>query len=382
MPSQPQQGMVKISELQVNPEYEHLLPPLLDEDLKNLEKSILEDGVLHPFLINPDKVVLDGHNRLTICQRHSINEVPFVERSFNTDLEEMEFVISFNLNRRHLTMIQKVELGLTILKKEMEKARRRQGTRTDLITNKEEDNNIPSKLKESDEEQGEATEIAAKKVGLGKITFWKAKRIAEFAQTDQHVYRLWRAIADGNRSINSVYQELFQQEKPPTSSSPSRPPIPAPKIEGVFQVIVIDIPLRNLEKFKKTNFPFDEKNCVLWVWSPTKSLCDTFSLLHHWQFQVQTMLTWVKTKRGRGKWLLNQTEHCILATIGEPTANSQSHSTALIVSSGKHNSKPPEFYSLVESVCDGRKLNVSPLAINRPGWELMEMNANVRQLLD
>ena len=52
----------------------------------------------------------------------------------------------------------------------MEKARRRQGTRTDLITNKEEDNNIPPKLEESEEEQGEAIEIAAKKVGLGKDT--------------------------------------------------------------------------------------------------------------------------------------------------------------------------------------------------------------------
>ena len=87
----------------------------------------------------------------------------------------MEFVISFNLNRRHLTITQKVELGLTILKMEMEKARRRQGTRTDLTSNKEEDNNIPSKLKESEEEQGEATEIAAKKVGLGKDTLWTAQ---------------------------------------------------------------------------------------------------------------------------------------------------------------------------------------------------------------
>lgn len=45
----------------------------------------------------------------------------------------------------------------------MEKARRRQGTRTDLITNKGEDNNIPPKSEESEEEQGNAIEIAAKK---------------------------------------------------------------------------------------------------------------------------------------------------------------------------------------------------------------------------
>ena len=53
----------------------------------------------------------------------------------------------------------------------MGKARRRQGTRTDLITNKEESNNIPPKLEESEEEHGKAIEIAAKKVGLGKDTY-------------------------------------------------------------------------------------------------------------------------------------------------------------------------------------------------------------------
>jgi len=189
----------------------------------------------------------------------------------------------------------------------MVKARRRQGTRTDLITNKEEDNNIPPELEESEEEQGEATEIAAKKVGLGKSTFWKAKRIAEAAQTDKRAYTAWRDIADGKRSIDSVYQELFHQEKPPTSS-PSRSH-PAPKIEGVFQVIVIDPPTFNLEKLKEIINPFDEKNCVLWLWTPFKSLPDAFSLLHHWRFQPQTMLTWVKNKKSSGKWLLKQTEY-------------------------------------------------------------------------
>ena len=372
MSSQPRQGMVKISELQVNPEYKTLLPPLLDEEFENLEKSILEEKrVSTPFIINPDKVVLDGHHRLLICQRHSIDEVPFTERSFESGLEEKEFVISINLNRRHLTLTQRFELGMTIYKIEMVKAGRRQGTRTDLITNKEGVNNIPSNLKESEEEQGEAMEIAAKKVGLGTITFWKAKRIAEAAQIDKHAYTAWRDIADGNRSIDSVYQELFHQEEPPPSALPSRPPIPTPKVEGGFQVIVIDPPTFNLEKLKEVINPFDEKNCVLWLWTPFKSLPDAFSLLHHWRFQPQTMLTWVKNKRRSGKWLLNQTEYCILATRGKPSVNLTFQSTALIATSGKRNSKPDEFYFLVDSLCDGRKLDLFG-KINRPGWESMK----------
>ena len=368
MSSQPRQGMVKISELQVNPEYKTLLPPLLDEELENLEKSILEEKrVSTPFIINPDKVVLDGHHRLIICQRHSIDVVPFTERSFNTDVEEKEFVISINLNRRHLSIIQKFELGMAIYKIEMEKARRRQLSQ---LTHAK-DSIVPPDLEERDEEQGEAVEIAAKKVGLGRSTFWKAKRIAEAAQTDKHAYTAWRDIADGNRSIDYVYQKLFHQEKPPTSS----PPPPTPKIDGVFQVIVIDPSTFNLEKLKEIINPFDEKNCVLWLWAPFKSLPDAFSLLHHWRFQPQTMLTWVKTKRGSGKWLHNQTEYCILATRGNPSANLTYQSTALIATPGEHSSKPDEFYSLVDSLCDGRKLDLFG-KINRPGWELTEINPN------
>ena len=243
----------------------------------------------------------------------------------------MEFVISFNLNRRHLTMTQKVELGITFHKIEMVKAKRRQLAQ--LKQFREEDT-VPSKLKEREEEQGEATEKAAKKVGLGKITFWKGKRIAELAQMDKSAYIAWRDIADGNRSIDAVYQELFHQEKPPTSSRPLRPPL-TPKIEGVFQVIVIDPPTFKLEKLKEIINPFDEKNCVLWLWTPFKSLLDAFSLLHHWRFQPQTMLTWVKIKRRSGKWLLNQTEYCILATRGEPSANLTYQSTALIATPGE-----------------------------------------------
>ena len=376
----PSQGKVKISELQVNQEYENLLPLLLDEDLKNLEKSILKDGILHPFIINPNKVVLDGHHRLIICKRHSITEVPFIERSFKTDLEEIEFVISFNLNRRHLTTTQKVELGVTIHKIEMVEAGRRQKATQLAGRNKDDEpifkSSVTPILEEPNEEQGEAIEIAAKKVGLGKNTFRKGKRIAEAAQTDKRIYTAWRDIAAGNRSINSVYQEFFHQEKPPTSPPPSHPPTPK-KIEGVFQVIVIDPPTSNLEKLKEIINPFDETNCVLWLWTPFKSLLDAFSLLHHWRFQPQTMLTWVKTKRRSAKWLTNQTEYCILATRGNPSANSTSHSTALIAAPGEHNSKPDEFYSLVDSLCNGRKLDLFG-KINRSGWELMEMDANGR----
>ena len=354
---------VKIDALHVNTEYENLLPPLTDEDYKNLEKSILKDGVIHPFIVNPDNVVLDGHHRLRICKSHSICEVPFIERSFKTDLEEEEFVISFNLNRRHLSTIQKVELGLSILKIEMEKARRRQLSQLTHVK----DSVVPLNSEERDEEQGEAIEIVAKKVGLGKDTLWKAKQILDAAEEDEKMAEAWQKLSEGKGSIHSVFQELHPKEDAFPINS---------QIEGVFQVVVIDPPRFKIDELKRMSIPFDDKNCVVWLWTPVKSFCDAFSLLHSWGFQVQTMLTWMKNKKRKGDWLRNQTEHCIFATKGTPHVTLDYHSTALIAAPGKHNPKPDEFFSLVSSLCVGRKLT---FFYGYPNWEgpLAEVDVHV-----
>ena len=352
MSSQPRQGMVKISELQVNPEYENLLPPLPDEDFKKLEKSILkEKRVSIPFSINPNKVVLDGHHRLIICQRHSINEVPFIECSFESDLEEKEFVISMNLNRRQLTSTQKIELGIEIHKIEMEYARRRQGTRTDLTTNKQKSNNIPPELEESEEEQGDAIVKAAKKVGLGKGSLWKGEKIREASKTNAKINDAWNALTRGIGTINSVYDMVLALEAEATQLNSD--------LEGVFQVVVIDPRGFKSELIQKMPIPFDHKNCVLWLWTPVKHFGDAFVLLHQWGFQVQSMLTWVKNKKRHGKWLLNQSEHCILASKGKPHLNLTYQSTILIAAPSAHNPKPDEFFSLASSLSpSAKKLSV------------------------
>ena len=64
---------------------------------------------------------------------------------------------------------KKVGLALTILKIEMEKAKRRQAI-GHFNAPQYKGKPVPSKLTELDEEQGEAIEIVAKKVGLGKDT--------------------------------------------------------------------------------------------------------------------------------------------------------------------------------------------------------------------
>ena len=56
----------------VLPEMEQLLPPLCAEQFSSLEKDILENGCYTPIVVNEDLVIIDGHNRFRICEKHGL----------------------------------------------------------------------------------------------------------------------------------------------------------------------------------------------------------------------------------------------------------------------------------------------------------------------
>ena len=91
-------------ELKILPEIEENLFPLQDDEYKFLEESILKDGIRDALVVWPrdgELILVDGHNRYKIAQKHNI---PFkvVEKQFN-DLDEVLEWIDFNqLGRRNL----------------------------------------------------------------------------------------------------------------------------------------------------------------------------------------------------------------------------------------------------------------------------------------
>lgn len=56
----------------VLPEMEQLLPPLSAEQLSALEGDILKSGCYAPIIVNEDMVIVDGHNRFRICEKHGL----------------------------------------------------------------------------------------------------------------------------------------------------------------------------------------------------------------------------------------------------------------------------------------------------------------------
>lgn len=66
---------MKQQTLIIDPEFKAQIPPLTEDERKQLEENILADGeILSPILVWNDTIV-DGHNRYEILQNHP--EIPF-----------------------------------------------------------------------------------------------------------------------------------------------------------------------------------------------------------------------------------------------------------------------------------------------------------------
>ena len=118
----------------VLPEMEHLLPPLSGEQFFSLESDILENGCYAPIIVNEDMILIDGHNRFRICEKHGL-PYKMLTFSFSDLLEAKQWALDTQKGRRNL---DKWELGKIALKLKPEikaRAKANQGIRTDLSVN-------------------------------------------------------------------------------------------------------------------------------------------------------------------------------------------------------------------------------------------------------
>jgi len=347
--------------IKVNPEYEALLPKLPKEEYEALKESIRKNGLYNPITVNPDGVILDGHHRYRACQELGVK--PRVEiLDLGDPLLEKRYVVEANLVRRHLTTFQKVEMALPLIEIERELARRR--------------------MLRGDPRQkfaeGKATEVVGRKIGVSHEIVRQALWLIENAPREE-VEKLRR----GERAISNLYRETRRWKAIQELRERAKHLEPP---EGEYNVIVVDppwpygtrydpegrrcaspYPEMSLEEIERLRIPAAE-DCVLWLWTTNHFMHEAFHILEAWGFEPKAILTWVKDRMGLGDWLRGQTEHSIMAVRGKPVINLTSQSTVLYGKAREHSRKPEEFYSLVESLCHGRKLDYFART-EREGWD-------------
>jgi hypothetical protein len=92
----------------ISKEIRDYIIPLTDEELYLLEQNILNEGCREPLIVwlkNEQQILVDGHNRYKICQKH---DIPFKIKKINfKDLDEVKvWMVENQMGRRNLNADQ------------------------------------------------------------------------------------------------------------------------------------------------------------------------------------------------------------------------------------------------------------------------------------
>lgn len=92
----------------IDPKFRDKIPPLTDDEFRQLEENIVEAGEIYEPIVVWNGVIIDGHNRYKIAQMHP--EVKWTTRSmeFADEWAAYDWMYSNQLGRRNLTEPQRI----------------------------------------------------------------------------------------------------------------------------------------------------------------------------------------------------------------------------------------------------------------------------------
>ena len=98
-----------MNDIKINAKFKELIPPLSEDEYRQLEQNILSDGIRDPLVLW-DSVLVDGHNRYEIAQKHGL---PFetVQMDFEDEDEAMLWIIDNQFGRRNLPEVDAIILS-------------------------------------------------------------------------------------------------------------------------------------------------------------------------------------------------------------------------------------------------------------------------------
>ena len=181
----------------VLPEMEQLLPPLSGEQFSSLERDILKNGCYAPVIVDEDMTVIDGHNRLRICEKYGLPYKMLVF-SFADLLEAKQWALDTQKGRRNL---DKWELGKIALRLKPDiEARAKENISAGGGDQKSEDAKSGLTTLSDPISPVSTRKELADTVGIGEVTMGKVMQIDEHAPA-----AVREALDSGDLSINQGY---------------------------------------------------------------------------------------------------------------------------------------------------------------------------------
>ena len=191
-------GEIMKVEYRIDPELNEVLPKLSDADYKALEQSLLTDGFKGAPIMVWGDIIVDGHNRYEICNKHNIPyEVKSIE--FASKEEAIIWMVRQQLGRRSLTPLQRIQIVekyRPFYKKKAEKNKSLNGgDKKSLLEN--------STTPLPKEEKIDVRAELAKDADVSTNTYARGMKILESGNEE-----LINETISGQKSINKAFNEL------------------------------------------------------------------------------------------------------------------------------------------------------------------------------
>jgi len=185
--------------IMVDAEFKALIPPLSPEEYAQLEENCVREGIRDPLVVwatpSGTQILVDGHNRWKIAAEHGGMHFDVVEKKFDTRADAEAWIIKNQLGRRNITAFVRSELALKLKPLIAAKAKKNQGTRTD----------ISQKSVESHDTQKELARAA----GVSHDTIHKVETVMEHGTPE-----IQAKARSGEISTNEAYRQTTNLMRP------------------------------------------------------------------------------------------------------------------------------------------------------------------------
>lgn len=393
----------------------NIFPLMAEDEFARLVEDITLNGQLEPIWIDSEGRIIDGRNRYMACLKANIQPIT---KTWTGNGSIVDFAVSLNLHRRHLTPSQRACVAAEMLPLLEEEARARQvslaGTRPSVKNDLGEI--IPEgvngvfdggeqivhgeSVKEvglPPQESGRAREKAATATNVNDRYVFDAKKLKEEAPAIFAKVRAGeKTITEAKREIKEVAREQHRAEN-------------AKKVEATvsldvfasgakFSTVMLDPPWDWGDEGDKDQLgrarpqystmtidqlldlpvgALADADAHLYLWITNRSLPKGFKLIEKWGFRYITCLTWVKPSFGMGNYFRGSTEQLLFAVRGSMPLRVKNAPTHFALPRGeKHSSKPLQIYSMVEEWSHGPYIELFSRS-KRIGWSSWGADAGI-----
>jgi len=225
--------------IKIDKEFKALIPALSKDELTQLTENIKTDGVCREPLMLWNNVIVDGHNRHSICTKHKI---PYstTDISFDSRDDAKIWIINNQLGRRNLndsdriTLAEKKAESLKVLAKE---------NQSQAGGDKKSEKSLLSQKTKAVKDPINVRKTIAKDAGVSEGTVRKHSKVMKDGSEE-----LKAQVKSGEKKIGTAYSEVTKAEaakksKPPAKKKPEVTMTPNEK-----QILEITIQTEDLQK--------------------------------------------------------------------------------------------------------------------------------------